>query len=84
MSSWMGEFADFGGLCLPARCIVSCWAGQSWGRGGCGLCGGPGGQQSLALPEKSVPSRDEVGGEPTPAMRFCSGLSVFVQKTLIN
>ena len=34
MSSWMGEFADFGGICLPARCIVSCWAGQSWGRGG--------------------------------------------------
>lgn len=56
---------------------------EAWVGGG-GLCGGPGGQQSLALPEKSVPSRDEVGGEPTPAMRFGSGLSVFVQKTLIN
>lgn len=53
-------------------------------RGGGGLRGGPGGRQSLALPEKSVPNRDEVGGDPTPAMRFGSGLSVFVQKTLIN
>ena len=52
--------------------------------GGGGLCGGPGGQQSLALPEKSVPNGDEVGGEPTTALRFGSGLSVFVQKTLIN
>ena len=33
MSSWMEEFADFGGICLPARCIVSCWAGQSWRHG---------------------------------------------------
>lgn len=34
MSSWKEEFAEFGGICLPARCVVSCWAGQSRGWGG--------------------------------------------------
>ena len=71
-------------VCQPGASYPAGQARAGGMGGGGGLCGGPGGQQSLALPEKSVPSRDEVGGEPTPAMRFGSGLSVFVQKTLIN
>ena len=70
-------------VCQPGASYPAGQARAGGGRGG-GLCGGPGGQQSLALPEKSVPNGDEVGGEPTTALRFGSRLSVFVQKTLIN